>query len=76
VTVEDLMKERGQLVKKGTLGEDGDLEFWEDGSVTERNADSGEQLVKEAKDRKEEEEEGKESWRENAPGSTFKDRKE
>jgi protein import protein ZIM17 len=75
VTVEDLMKERGQLVKKGTLGEDGDLEFWEDGSVTERNADSGDELVKEAKDGKEDEE-GKESWRANAPGSTFKNGKE
>ncbi|ROT37195.1 zf-DNL-domain-containing protein, partial [Sodiomyces alkalinus F11] len=28
-TVEDLMREKGQLVKKGTLGEDGDVEFWE-----------------------------------------------
>ncbi len=30
------MRERGQLVRKGTLGEDGDIEFWEDGSVTVR----------------------------------------
>jgi mitochondrial protein import protein ZIM17 len=22
------MREKGQLVKKGTLGEDGDIEFW------------------------------------------------
>ncbi|KAI0173355.1 DNL zinc finger-domain-containing protein [Hypoxylon sp. FL1284] len=36
ITVEDLMREKGQLVKRGTLGEDGDVEFWEDGSVTER----------------------------------------
>ena len=36
VTVEELLKEKGQLVKKGTLGEDGDLEFWTDGSVTSR----------------------------------------
>ncbi|PFH57090.1 hypothetical protein XA68_15517 [Ophiocordyceps unilateralis] len=28
VTVEDLMRERGRLVKRGTLGEDGDVEFW------------------------------------------------
>lgn len=28
------MRERGQLVKRGTLSEDGDLEFWEDGSTT------------------------------------------
>ncbi|EPE26172.1 hypothetical protein GLAREA_02084 [Glarea lozoyensis ATCC 20868] len=34
MTIEDLMKERGQLVKKGTLSEDGDLEFWEDGTTT------------------------------------------
>lgn len=30
ITIEDLMREKGQLVKKGTLGEDGDIEFWED----------------------------------------------
>lgn len=30
VTVEDLMREKGQLVKRGTLGEDGDIEFWPD----------------------------------------------
>ncbi|KAL1872293.1 hypothetical protein VTK73DRAFT_1642 [Phialemonium thermophilum] len=36
VTVEDILRERGRLVKRGTLGEDGDLEFWEDGTVTQR----------------------------------------
>ncbi|CAJ2501390.1 Uu.00g042430.m01.CDS01 [Anthostomella pinea] len=36
ITVEDIMREKGQLVKRGTLGEDGDVEFWEDGTVTER----------------------------------------
>lgn len=30
VTVEDLMREKGRLVKKGTLGEDGDIEFYPD----------------------------------------------
>ncbi|KAI1763192.1 hypothetical protein GGR53DRAFT_498468 [Hypoxylon sp. FL1150] len=30
------MREKGQLVKRGTLGEDGDVEFWEDGTVTQR----------------------------------------
>ncbi|KAK6841538.1 hypothetical protein PG987_002398 [Apiospora arundinis] len=40
ITVEDLMRERGQLVKRGTLGEDGDVEFWEDGTVTERRKES------------------------------------
>lgn len=28
--MEDLLREKGQLVKRGTLGEDGDIEFWED----------------------------------------------
>jgi protein import protein ZIM17 len=28
------MKEKGQLIKKGTLGTDGDVEFWDDGSET------------------------------------------
>lgn len=27
-TIEDIMKEKGQLVKRGSLGEDGDIEFW------------------------------------------------
>lgn len=35
MTIEDLMREKGQIVKKGTLSEDGSLEFWVDGSVTE-----------------------------------------
>lgn len=39
MTVEDLLRERGELVKRGTLDED--LEFWEDGSVTEREARAG-----------------------------------
>ncbi|KAI2614026.1 DNL zinc finger-domain-containing protein [Hypoxylon fragiforme] len=40
ITVEDLMRDKGQLVKRGTLGEDGDVEFWEDGTVTKRRADA------------------------------------
>lgn len=38
-TIEDLMRDRGQLVKKGSLSEDGDLEFWEDGTTTKRAKD-------------------------------------
>jgi hypothetical protein len=30
------MREKGNLVKKGTLSEDETMEFWEDGTVTER----------------------------------------
>lgn len=30
-TLEDILKERGQSLTKGTL--EGDLEFWEDGTV-------------------------------------------
>ncbi|ETS87402.1 hypothetical protein PFICI_01230 [Pestalotiopsis fici W106-1] len=41
ITVEDLMRERGQLVKRGTLGVDGDIEFWEDGTQTQRGAGNG-----------------------------------
>jgi hypothetical protein len=33
ITVEDLLREKGQLVKRGTLGEEGDIEFWEDTST-------------------------------------------
>ncbi|KAF5237373.1 hypothetical protein FANTH_10817 [Fusarium anthophilum] len=33
VTIEDLMREKGRLVKKGSLGEDGDIEFWPEASL-------------------------------------------
>lgn len=39
MTIEDLMRDRGELVKKGTLDVDGDVEFWEDGSTSERRKD-------------------------------------
>lgn len=42
MTIEDLMRERGQLVKRGTLSEDGDLEFWEDGTTTKFAGRKGE----------------------------------
>lgn len=29
------MKEKGQLIKRGALSEDGDLELWDDGSQTQ-----------------------------------------
>ena len=45
MTIEDLMREKGQLVKKGSLSEDGDLEFWEDGTTTERTNSKGEGAV-------------------------------
>lgn len=32
------MKEKGQLVKRGTLSAEGDLEFWEDGTETARQS--------------------------------------
>ena len=37
VTIEDIMKAKGELVKRGSLGEDGDIEFWpeETGEVKE-----------------------------------------
>jgi protein import protein ZIM17 len=60
ITVEDLMRERGQLVKKGTLGEDGDLEFWDDGTTTPREKEVSKT------------DETGERWREEAPGTSFK----
>ncbi|KAM7205539.1 DNL zinc finger domain containing protein [Naviculisporaceae sp. PSN 640] len=73
VTIEDILREKGQLIKKGTLGEDEDVEFWEDGTVTERRADlcdrEKERLDKYARDKAAGltgDLEGK------APGSTFK----
>ena len=35
-TIEDLMKQKGELVKRGSLGSNGDVEFWEDGTSSER----------------------------------------
>ncbi|KAM0462704.1 hypothetical protein ACHAPV_003528 [Trichoderma viride] len=39
ITVEDLMREKGQLVKRGSLGEDGDIEFWPEEAISEDVAD-------------------------------------
>ncbi|KAF2402386.1 zf-DNL-domain-containing protein, partial [Trichodelitschia bisporula] len=36
VTLEDILKNKGQLVKRGSLSAEGDLEFWDDGSQTPR----------------------------------------
>ncbi|KAI0188368.1 DNL zinc finger-domain-containing protein [Xylaria flabelliformis] len=40
ITVEDLLREKGQLVKRGTLGEEGDIEFWEDTPTDSDAADA------------------------------------
>lgn len=32
------MKEKGNLVKRGSLSAEGDVEFWDDGSSTPRSA--------------------------------------
>ncbi|KAI1740121.1 DNL zinc finger-domain-containing protein [Xylaria scruposa] len=49
ITVEDLLREKGQLVKRGTLGEAGDIEFWEDTPVDSDTAASGEGAEDEAR---------------------------
>ncbi|KYK58561.1 DNL zinc finger protein [Drechmeria coniospora] len=42
ITVEDLMREKGNLVKRGSLGEDGDIEFWpDDAAESSASAKSG-----------------------------------
>ncbi|KAF1979793.1 zf-DNL-domain-containing protein [Bimuria novae-zelandiae CBS 107.79] len=38
VTLEDIMREKGDLVKRGALGAEGDVEFWDDGSSSPRSA--------------------------------------
>ncbi|CBY01921.1 hypothetical protein IAQ61_006514 [Plenodomus lingam] len=38
VTIEDLMREKGSLIKKGSLSAEGDVEFWDDGTSTPRSA--------------------------------------
>ncbi|KAF4989704.1 hypothetical protein FDECE_14619 [Fusarium decemcellulare] len=41
ITVEDLMREKGQLVKRGSLGEDGDIEFWPEDSLPQEGKGTG-----------------------------------
>ncbi len=36
MSLEDLIKDKGQLIKKGSLSEDGNFEVWADGCTTER----------------------------------------
>ncbi|KXH48784.1 DNL zinc finger [Colletotrichum nymphaeae SA-01] len=51
VTVEDLMREKGRLVKRGTLGEDGDIEFYPDESAAAADgADADAQAAESKKD--------------------------
>ncbi|KAK0667344.1 DNL zinc finger-domain-containing protein [Cercophora samala] len=69
LTIEDILKSKGQLIKKGTLGEDGDLEFWEDGSTTVRDHEA---LAKEAEERERRKKEIEERERGMVAGSTFK----
>ncbi len=65
-TVEELVRARGGIVKKGTLGEDGDVEFWEDGTATVRAERQASEDVKAY--RKPAHAEGEPTG---APGSTF-----
>jgi protein import protein ZIM17 len=39
MTIEDMMRDRGELVKRGTLDAGGDVEFWEDGTTSQRRKD-------------------------------------
>ncbi|KAK1689487.1 DNL zinc finger protein [Colletotrichum godetiae] len=50
VTVEDLMREKGRLVKRGTLGEDGDIEFYPDESAGGGGAEAEAQAAEVKKD--------------------------
>lgn len=42
ITLEDIMKEKGQLLKKGSLNADGDIEFYDDASATDPAQPQGE----------------------------------
>lgn len=66
--MEDLLRDKGMLVKRGTLGEDGDLEFWEDGSTTSRSERQGEG---EGQDPKPKPKGSSGEANDDAPGSTF-----
>lgn len=45
ITVEQLMRERGRLVKRGSLGEDGDVEFWPDETPDDSAGEASERLT-------------------------------
>ncbi|GAM85727.1 hypothetical protein ANO11243_037350 [Dothideomycetidae sp. 11243] len=36
ITLEDILREKGQLLKKGTLSAEGNVEFWDEGTQTKR----------------------------------------
>ncbi|KAF2088482.1 zf-DNL-domain-containing protein, partial [Saccharata proteae CBS 121410] len=36
ITLEDILKDKGEKLKLGHVSDDGDLEFWDDGSQTPR----------------------------------------
>ncbi|KAG9996437.1 zf-DNL-domain-containing protein, partial [Aureobasidium melanogenum] len=36
ITLEDILAQKGQLLKKGALDSESDMEFWDDGTQTER----------------------------------------
>lgn len=61
------MREKGRLVKRGTLGEDGDVEFWEDGSTTVRSERQGEDEGQDPKPKPR----GQSPPNTESPGSTF-----
>lgn len=71
LTVEDLMRERGRLVKRGTLGEDGDIEFWEDGSTTNRGERQSDGNDPKPMPRSEAGANGGDAGQADAPGSSF-----
>ncbi|GAO18127.1 uncharacterized protein UV8b_02913 [Ustilaginoidea virens] len=50
ITVEDLMREKGRLVKRGSLGEDGDIEFWPEEEQSARQGGSGNNAVSDRED--------------------------
>lgn len=67
MTIEDLLREKGLAVKKGTLGEEGDIEFWEDGTTTVRDV-----AAIEAETRLREEAKAKAGPDTAPPGSSFR----
>lgn len=58
ITIEDIMRERGRLVKRGTLGVDGDIEFWEDDVASSREDSTADEARREIESSKGDEEAG------------------
>ena len=44
VTIEDIMRENGEMVKRGMISANGDVEFWDDPAPARKDAETKESV--------------------------------